>query len=176
MIFFITVPSSISIKRVFRCAPIPPLVPGLVFFYYILERLGVETLQSMLKRPENGLAALDAVFTEMSSGMNADSLFADWVLANYLFDPNLGDGRYGYTLLSSFTPKAQPPIPQCVHHGNAISATQQFAESGLFQYSTFCYEMSLPAAEAVPQLELDACAFRHRFAGCLATTGAGNRW
>ena len=132
----------------------PTFSAGFVFFYYILERLGVETLQSMLKRSENGLAALDAVFTEMDSGMNADSLFADWVLANYLFDPNLGDGRYGYTLLSSFTPKAQPPIPNAFITETPFQP-QQFAESGLFQYSTFCYEMSLPAAEAVPQLELE---------------------
>ena len=132
----------------------PTFSAEFVFFYYILERLGVETLQSMLKRSENGLAALDAVFTEMDSGMNADSLFADWVLANYLFDPNLGDGRYGYTLLSSFTPKAQPPIPNAFITETPFQP-QQFAESGLFQYSTFCYEMSLPAAEAVPQLELE---------------------
>ena len=132
----------------------PTFSAGFVFFYYILERFGLETLQSLLKRPENGFAALDAVLTEMGSGTNADSLFADWVLANYLYDPNLGDGRYGYTLLSSFTPKAQPPIPNAFITETPFQP-QQFAESGLFQYSTFCYEMSLPAAEAVPQLELE---------------------
>lgn len=132
----------------------PTFSAGLVFFYYILERFGLETLQSLLKRPENGLAALDAVLTEMGSGTNADSLFADWVLANYLYDPDLDDGRYGYTLLSSFNPKVQPPIPNAFIT-EAPFQPQQFSESGRFQYSTYYYEIGLPVAEAVPQLELE---------------------
>ena len=72
---------------------------------------------------------------------------------NYLFDPTLGDGRYGYTILSSFTPEAQPPIPHAFITETPFQPLQ-FAESGSFQYSTYYYEISLPAAEAVPQLEL----------------------
>ena len=131
----------------------PVFSAGFVFFYYILERFGLETLQDMLKRPENGLAALDAVLTEMGSGMSAAALFADWVLANYLYDPTLGDGRYGYTILSSFNPKAQPPIPHAFITETPFQPLQ-FAESGSFQFSTYYYEISLPAAETVPQLEL----------------------
>ena len=131
----------------------PTYSAGLVFFYYILERLGLETLQAMLKRPENGLAALDAVLAEMGSGMSAASLYADWVLANYLYDPTLGDGRYGYTILSSFTPEAQPPIPHAFITETPFQPLQ-FAESSLLQYSTHYYEISLSATEAVPQLEM----------------------
>lgn len=131
----------------------PTFSAGLVFFYYILERFGLETLQSLLKRSENGLAALDAVLTEMGSGMNADSIFADWVLANYLYDPNLDDGRYGYTLLSSFNPKVQPPIPNAFITEVPFQ-TQQFTESGCYQYSTYYYDLSLLATQAIPQLEL----------------------
>ncbi|MCY3944900.1 MAG: ankyrin repeat domain-containing protein [Anaerolineaceae bacterium] len=69
------------------------------FMYYIYERLGRDALREFAARPETGLDALDAVLEDHPEGLDADSFFADWVLANYLFDNRREGGRYGYQLL-----------------------------------------------------------------------------
>jgi hypothetical protein len=48
--------------------------------------------------PANGLRGVDAVLAGAAQPLNADQLFADWVVANYIDDPSaLGrEGVYGY--------------------------------------------------------------------------------
>ena len=67
-----------------------------LFTSYILQRFGAETIQALVSNAANGLNGVDDVLEPF--GFSADELFADWVVANYLDDPNaLGeDGLYGY--------------------------------------------------------------------------------
>jgi immune inhibitor A len=65
-----------------------------VFTLYFLERFGEEATRALVAHPANGIASVDAVLLEL--GYSFDELFADWVVANYLDDPSLEDGRYGY--------------------------------------------------------------------------------
>ncbi len=65
-----------------------------LFTLYFLERFGEEATRALVAHPANGIASVDAVLLEFGYGF--DELFADWVVANYLDDPSLEDGRYGY--------------------------------------------------------------------------------
>lgn len=82
---------------------IPYYGSSFLFMSYFLDRFGEEALKALVSQPENGLEGVDAVLAARStidplSGktLNADDFFADWVVANYLNDPEVGDGRYAY--------------------------------------------------------------------------------
>jgi hypothetical protein len=74
-----------------------------LFLDYFLGRFGDKVTQDVIGNPENGLSSInDTLKTDnvmdKSSGklVTADDVFADWVVANYLHDPQVGDGRYTY--------------------------------------------------------------------------------
>ena len=69
---------------------------GYLFTSYFLDRFGSEATQALVAHDENGLAAVDAVLADLGTGMTHDDFFADWVAANFLDDPYIADGRYGY--------------------------------------------------------------------------------
>ncbi len=74
-----------------------------LFLTYFLDRFGREATQTLVGHPANGLTSIDAVLQELSisdvlSGepVQTDDVFMDWVLANYLQDSSVADGRYAY--------------------------------------------------------------------------------
>ena len=69
---------------------------GYLFTSYFLDRFGSEATKALVAHPENSFASVDAVLEELGAGINHEDLFADWIIANLLDDPSIGDGRYGY--------------------------------------------------------------------------------
>ena len=74
-----------------------------LFGAYFLERFGEGAVQSLAADSMNGLASVDSALRSLgvtlqtlNNSLAGDELFADWVAANYLDDPELMDGRYGY--------------------------------------------------------------------------------
>jgi hypothetical protein len=74
-----------------------------LFMAYFLDRFGEEATKALVSDPANGMQAVDAVLaqlgiTDPASGQPVTSadVFGDWVIANYLGDPDVGDGRYAY--------------------------------------------------------------------------------
>ena len=65
-----------------------------LFAAYFLERFGEQALRSVVSQQANGMAGFEAVLAEY--GLTFEDVFADWVMANYLDDPKLADGRYSY--------------------------------------------------------------------------------
>ena len=49
-----------------------------------------------MAEPANSIAGFENVLDDFSYPENFQDVFADWVVANYLDDPSIGDGRYGY--------------------------------------------------------------------------------
>lgn len=80
---------------------------ALAFLSYFYERYGLEALQRVSLDPGTGLDAFQHVLDEMGEP-DVNHLFADWTLANYLRDPSLADGRYGYTTLPDNLPSPTP--------------------------------------------------------------------
>lgn len=67
-----------------------------LFLSYFHQRFGEEALRDLVREPANGIAGFEAVLAKRAPGLRFADLFRDWVIANYLDDPNLAGGIYGY--------------------------------------------------------------------------------
>jgi hypothetical protein len=97
-----------------------------LFVTYFYERYGVEGIRALSEQQANGLAAVDNVLASQGEE-TADTVFADWVLANYLLDPQLEDGRYGYELLPEGMPSATPLAVVISLPYNTTGTSNQYA-------------------------------------------------
>jgi immune inhibitor A len=85
---------------------------------YFSQRFGAELTKALVAHPANGIRGIDAVLTAAGlgsdTGLGFEGVFADWVVANYVDDPNaLGrDGVFGYR---NFTQEA-PVVDQTYDH------------------------------------------------------------
>ena len=82
-----------------------------LFMVYLAQRFGREAITNLVADPANGLQSVTDALASVGAGIDAEGLFADWVVANYANQPDaLGaSGRYGYTTINapSFAPAAQ---------------------------------------------------------------------
>ena len=67
-----------------------------LFMDYFYSRFGENLTKQLVANNENGLESIDLVLAEAGLPENADDLFQDWVITNYLHDGSVGDGRYTY--------------------------------------------------------------------------------
>ena len=74
-----------------------------LFTAYFLDRFGDEATQALVKHDENGLMGIDKVIEELhitdaTTGkiLTAEDIVLDWMLAMYILDDSVGDGRYAY--------------------------------------------------------------------------------
>ena len=80
-----------------------------LFMTYFLDRFGEEVTKALVSEATNGLNSIDNILAsfgiidplggDANSGtgvIGADDVFADWVIASYLQDEKVEDGRYTY--------------------------------------------------------------------------------
>ncbi len=71
-----------------------------LFFAYISERLGgVSTIAAIVKHREHDTEGIELALAERGKNISFHRIFSDWVIANYLDDPELSGGIYGYSTL-----------------------------------------------------------------------------
>lgn len=71
-----------------------------LFFAYISERFGgVSSIKSIMSNRGNGTRGIERGLAGMGRSVSFQSIFSDWVIANYLDNPVLDDGIYGYRTL-----------------------------------------------------------------------------
>lgn len=99
---------------------------SLLFVTYFYERFGLEALRQVSADPGTGLDAFDRVL-QARSEPGVDAFFADWAAANYVMDPDLAGGRYGYRLLPSGLPGAQPLATVTTYPYEAAGSVPQYA-------------------------------------------------
>jgi immune inhibitor A len=71
-----------------------------LFMSYFLDQFGEEMMREVVAHPANGADGFDAVLVDRGTSYRFDDVFADWLVANYLDDPTLGEGLWGYRDLS----------------------------------------------------------------------------
>lgn len=99
-----------------------------LFLTYFYERYGIDAIRALSADPSShALSAFDHVLTSMGEP-GVDTLFADWVMANALFDASIGDGRYGYPSLTIDDVAAQ--------HDQTVTAYPFEFGSSVRQYAT----------------------------------------
>jgi len=76
---------------------------GFLFTLYFLERFGEQAAQALVAEPEDSVEGVQAVLNrigarhpETGAPLKAADLFLDWAIANFLNDPDVADGRFGY--------------------------------------------------------------------------------
>ncbi|MFQ5341518.1 MAG: hypothetical protein ACE5F6_08215, partial [Anaerolineae bacterium] len=65
-----------------------------LFMRYFTERFGADRVRKLVASDQSGTLGFDTVLA--GDGLGFDDIFRDWVVANYLDDPSVADGRYGY--------------------------------------------------------------------------------
>lgn len=75
-----------------------------LFMEYFLERFGEEATKALVGHPENGMESVDETLASLGEAEDHKSLFAEWIVANLLDDPDLDLGQYGYTAIDPYEP------------------------------------------------------------------------
>ncbi|MEN6393096.1 MAG: hypothetical protein ABFD53_04760 [Anaerolineaceae bacterium] len=84
-------------------ATAPHYGAGFLFMTYFLDRFGENATKMLVADQDNGLVSIDGVLqtlgiTDPLTGnpIGADDVVTDWMLANYLLDDEVADGRFVY--------------------------------------------------------------------------------
>ncbi len=143
-------------------SPSPHYGAATLFLTYFYERYGIEGLRQISLDPGTGLDAFENVLRQMGEpGVN--ELFADWVLANFLIDPKLGDGRYGYESLAAYATSALPLATVTAYPYTSQQTLNQYGAdyhvlTNLKGQSTLNFSFDAPATTAL--IETDASSGR----------------
>jgi immune inhibitor A len=103
-----------------------------LFVTYFLDRFGSQATQALAADPANGMDSLDEVLQSLQATdpltgkpIRADDVFGDWVLASYIHDASVSDGRYAYqSYPSAPAPKATEKVSRCPSETAARSVNQ----------------------------------------------------
>jgi hypothetical protein len=71
-----------------------------LFMAYFLQRYGEEITQHVVANPQSGIAGFNAVLAEHGYEERFEDIFADFLVANYVHDPELAAGLWGYSNLT----------------------------------------------------------------------------
>lgn len=128
---------------------------GTLFMLYFLDRFGEEATRRLVAHPGNGWASVQAVLDELRTGLTAEDLFAQWVAANYVDQPGIAQGQYGYQNLEVDRPRLDRILSR--YPASAQASVQQFATDYLELRSAggdvliqFSGSTSVPVVEAQP--------------------------
>jgi hypothetical protein len=72
-----------------------------LFMAYFLQRYGEEMTQAVVANSSSGITGFDNVLAEHGYPERFEEIFADFLVANYLQDPEAGEGLWGYKNLSA---------------------------------------------------------------------------
>jgi hypothetical protein len=74
-----------------------------LFMTYFLDRFGEDATKALVADPANGMVSIDDVLAALDLKdpldgelVTADDVFTDWLIANFLQDEQVSDGRYTY--------------------------------------------------------------------------------
>jgi hypothetical protein len=91
---------------------------------YFYERYGAGPVYDVVHEPANSVLGYDNVLDNHGYSEDFADIFADWIVANYLDDPTIGDGRWGYVgetlppfnVMGNYSSYPVPDQPRTVNH------------------------------------------------------------
>ena len=95
-----------------------------LFMDYFLDRFGADIMKAVVASKENGIAGFDTVLEKAGRTERFDDIFADWLVANYLNQPDAAPkGHYGYK-------DVNPPSPvvQVIHKQFPVTAKEDVSQ------------------------------------------------
>lgn len=71
-----------------------------LFFAYLVEKYGgVSAIKEIVENRADGIEGIERALSNLGKSVSFDKIFSDWVIANYLDNPDIYDGIYGYSTL-----------------------------------------------------------------------------
>jgi len=70
-----------------------------LFFAYVAERFGKDSIPSIMKNRSQNMEGIEKALAMLGKSVSFNKIFSDWVIANYLDNPKIEDGIYGYATL-----------------------------------------------------------------------------
>ncbi|MCZ7539374.1 MAG: immune inhibitor A [Anaerolineae bacterium] len=118
-----------------------------LFLVYLYEQFGLDFINTVATSEHDGLASIQAALAGLDGASNVDEVFADWILANLLDDPFVGDGRYYYRTLD--LPQAIAPQPLAVPQDGVLYRDQinQYGADYLLLEGPATYQISFDGAD-----------------------------
>jgi immune inhibitor A len=95
---------------------LPHYGASFLFSLYFWEHFGEDGVRRVVAEQADGTAGFDALLA--SQQLSFDDVFADWIVANYLDNAEVGEGRYGYEGLNL-------PSPQCSEEHSTYPTQQR---------------------------------------------------
>jgi hypothetical protein len=112
-----------------------------LFVTYFLERFGDEVTKVLIAHQQNGMESIDRVLADFElvdsyygNMIQADDVFQDWVLANYLLDETIADGRYAY--------QSYPDAPRVNQTENVRECDNTWWQGRVNQYGVDYFRIS----------------------------------
>ena len=78
-----------------------------LFLLYLYDKFGVGFIQELVTQSSNGISAVQETLNQSGNTKRFDDIFSDFVVANYLNDPYLQGGQWGYNLLPDDLPSVR---------------------------------------------------------------------
>src|SRR6185295_110316 len=133
-----------------------------LFSHYLAQRLGEGAIGALLSEKARAPESITAYLSRAGQSITFDDLFEDWIVANLLDDPTIGDGRYAHDGIE--------------HHaavGMTLSPDGRPADLTVPQYGAQYVELQGTGADAELRF---AGAPSVRLVGADATSGRGLWW
>jgi len=102
-----------------------------LFFAYVSERFGgVEAVADIMANKDQDAVGIEKALAQLGKSVKFEDIFSDWVIANYLDNTEVHDGKYGYSTLDiNLNPsvlETQYPITQ--KSGKVLPWSVQYIE------------------------------------------------
>ncbi len=152
-------------------ATTPHYGAGFLFTTYFLDRFGEDATKALVADPNNGMSSVDGVLAEIQavdpqSGqpVQADDVFTDWTVTNYLLDPSVEDGRYTYKSYDNPTQaQSTEMIFDCPTQDEQRTVNQYGVDYISFDCPNGKYNLNFRGAQQVPVLPVDPYSGEYAF-------------
>ena len=98
---------------------------------YLLDRFGPVFMRDLIANPEPGVRSIDQELRKLDPPLTFDEVYADWILANLMNQPDHPQGRFGYK-------EVQTLLPSII---SLDTFTGEKLPGYMPPYSTFYYEL-----------------------------------
>ena len=78
-----------------------------LFGVYLLEQFGPQFIKDLVENPDPGVISIQQELDKLPDKPRFDEVFASWLLANLLNQPNLLEGQYGYQDIRPVLPERE---------------------------------------------------------------------
>jgi hypothetical protein len=134
-----------------------------LFLTYFLDRFGEAATKALVAEPANGMVSIDNVLSSLGAidgltgkAIEADDVFADWVVASFLQEPRVADGRYTY---HNYPAAPDPEETEIVEDCPTSAAARDVRQYGVDYVSLECrgeYTLRFQGAQEVGAIPVEA--------------------